>query len=91
MKIKKFYAVNFWSSNHGCTCGQAGKNGRFGLACDIKIFLTKKERDNFVDNTSNSQSFKYCDLYKTSKNLSKSEFYAWLSEQPIHGAEMDQY
>lgn len=82
--MRKFYAIEYLSSNENCTYGQAGKNGRHNLAVNIRAFNTKKERDNFTD-CHHADAIIYSRLYTTARAMTKKEFYDWFDELNIDG------
>ena len=59
------------------------------MACDVKVFSSKKERNTFVDENSNSEVFKYSELPRISRNITKREFYDWLDQQQICGTQLE--
>ena len=46
----KYYAVQFWSGRKTTTGQPNEKTGRMSIACDIEVFSSKKDRDNWVEN-----------------------------------------
>jgi hypothetical protein len=47
----RYYAVQFWSSNHQCTVGDPNKvTGRMSIACTLRLFRTYCERSCWIGN-----------------------------------------
>ena len=82
--MRKFYAMEYMSSDEKCTYGQAGKNGRHNLAVNIRAFSTKKERDDFID-WNHADAITYSQLHTTARAITKKEFYSWFDELNIDG------
>ena len=82
--MRKFYAIEYMNQNKNCTYGQAGKNGRYNLAVDIRAFTSKKERDNFV-NFHRTDAITYSRLYTTARAWAKKAFYERFNELNVEG------
>lgn len=52
MKTKKyFYGIRYLGGNRTCTTGEPNKiTGRMSKAISVEVFLTKKDRDEWVNN-----------------------------------------
>jgi len=52
--MKKFYGVRFLGGNRTCTTGKPNPiTGRMSIACDIQVFRSKKELEEWVNARSN--------------------------------------
>jgi hypothetical protein len=50
MSNKKFYGIRFLGGNRTCTTGYPNKKtGRMSVSCDIQVFRSSLERDEWVN------------------------------------------
>jgi hypothetical protein len=48
--IKRYYGIRFHGGNRTCTTGTPNKRtGRMSIACDVQVFQTVKERNDWVN------------------------------------------
>lgn len=85
--MKFFYGFEYWDGRSTTTGSPNTKTGSFSIAGDICVFKSKKDRDEWIKNT----SYKYGspqrtavsknELRKLSAGMSLSDFNEWIEHE----------
>ena len=57
MTKRIYYAVRLWDGRNTTTGSPNEKTRRLSIACDMYVFSSKKERDNYVENANSHKTY----------------------------------